>query len=106
MDEPAIETHPDDVRCPICGLSVLTFGSQHFAEIYDPNDGAVEESFCSWNHLAEWTAKGSPEFPVVTIDRWETSIWERTLDGLVLLGITAWTVLGCYGLITVVDGFW
>lgn len=106
MDEPSIETHPDDDKCPMCGLSVLTYGSQHFTEIYDPNGASVDEGFCSWRHFAEWAARGEPEFPPATIEPWETSNWERAVDGLVLAGIATWTLLAVFGLYTLVHRIW
>lgn len=92
MQEAEIETHPDDDKCLVCGLSVLTCGSQHFAEIYDPNGNWIEKGFCSWGHLAEWTAKGEPGFRDV-VEASETNLGERALDSLVLIGIGAWTLL-------------
>ncbi|WP_290513200.1 hypothetical protein, partial [Aeromicrobium sp.] len=81
-------------------------GSQHFAEIYDPDGNWVEEGFCSWGHLAEWTAKGEPEFRDVTVEASETSLGERALDGLVLMGIGAWTLLAGWGLLNLIHRIW
>lgn len=63
MEDEAPETHPDDERCELCEKSVLTYGTAHFATLEaSEHREYLDVGFCSWDHLAEWVAKGRPKF--------------------------------------------
>lgn len=92
--------------CDRCGESLNKYGTPHFAEFTAKEYAEfLDVGFCSWDHLAEWTAKGRPQFDTwgsdIPVSRWSVAGgW--LMDAAVYAGILAWTGLAVFGLLTLI----
>jgi hypothetical protein len=92
--------------CDLCEESLDQYGTARFAELSTSEPLTfLDTGFCSWDHLSEWTARGEPTF-----DRWPApelpSLPSRVGDWLADIGafivIAMWSILGAFGLYTLV----
>lgn len=88
------------IRCDLCGEDFGQHKTPFSIEVEDPAHLFHSRNFCSWDHLAAWTAKGEPDFveydPSTTLgDRaWIFAVWLAFVTLCLLIVIGSRTVLG------------